>query len=222
MLNRTSPDASPDEAFTELDQYLLDELVPTRAREKHAAGLGHYIVKLARLVMLSSLHGAEGRRLARVAFPGGEALLADLIAADPVYFLGEEHLRRYGANPMVLVKYLDSAVRLPFQVHPTVDFSRRNLNAESGKTEAYYILSTRPEVEEHFVYLGFQRPPGRQELRRMILEQDIAALEHCFDKIPVQACDVYVVPGGLPTCHRWRCAYGRDHRADLFCGAGGV
>lgn len=30
MLNRTSPDASPDEAFNELDQYLLDELVPSR------------------------------------------------------------------------------------------------------------------------------------------------------------------------------------------------
>jgi hypothetical protein len=28
MLNRTAPGASPNEAFTELDQYLLDELLP--------------------------------------------------------------------------------------------------------------------------------------------------------------------------------------------------
>jgi hypothetical protein len=49
MMNRTSPDASPDNAFTELDQYLLDELVPNRTREKRPARLGHYIVKLARL-----------------------------------------------------------------------------------------------------------------------------------------------------------------------------
>jgi mannose-6-phosphate isomerase len=140
----------------------------------------------------------KGEGLARVLVPGGEALLTDLIAADPVYFLGEEHMRRYGANPMVLVKYLDSAVRLPFQVHPTVEFSRRYLNAESGKTEAYYILGTRPEVAEPFIYLGFQRPPSRQELRRMIVEQDVIALERCFDKIPVKAGDVYVVPGGLP------------------------
>ncbi len=140
----------------------------------------------------------KGEGLARVAFSGGEAVLADLVAADSEYFLGTTHVSRFGANPMVLVKYLDSAVRLPFQVHPTVDFSRSHLNAESGKTEAYYILSTRPEVAEPYIHLGFQRPPTPQELRRMIVEQDIAALERCFDKIPVQPGDVYVVPGGLP------------------------
>ena len=140
--------------------------------------------------------GNEG--LARVAFDGGEAVLADLVAVDPEYFLGAAHLRRFGTNPMVLVKYLDAAVRLPFQVHPTVEFSRRHLNSDCGKTEAYYILSTRPEVSEPYIYLGFQHPPGRAELRRMIVEQDMAALENCFEKISVQPGDVYVVPGGLP------------------------
>jgi mannose-6-phosphate isomerase len=139
---------------------------------------------------------AEG--LARVRYSGGETALADLIAADSEYFLGPTHVARFGGNPMVLVKYLDSAVRLPFQVHPTVDFSRRHLNAESGKTEAYYILSTRPEVTSPFIYLGFQHPPSRAELRRMIVEQDIVAMERCFDKIPVRPGDIYVVPGGLP------------------------
>lgn len=136
--------------------------------------------------------------LARVVFSGGEAVLADLVAADPEYFLGAAHVRCFGTNPMVLVKYLDSAVRLPFQVHPTVEFSRQHLNADSGKTEAYYILSTRPEVADPYIYLGFQHPPSRQELRRQIIEQDIAAMEKCFDKIFVQPGDVYVVPGGLP------------------------
>ena len=141
-------------------------------------------------------HITEG--LARVIFSGGEAVLADLVAADPEYFLGATHVKRFGTNPMVLVKYLDSAVRLPFQVHPTVDFSRRHLNAGSGKTEAYYILSTRPEVAEPYIYLGFQHPPTRDELRRQIVEQDIAAMEKCFERIPVQPGDVYVVAGGLP------------------------
>ncbi len=49
MLNRTSPDTSPNQAFTELDQYLLDELVPDRLRETCNGRLGNYIVKLARL-----------------------------------------------------------------------------------------------------------------------------------------------------------------------------
>jgi mannose-6-phosphate isomerase len=137
----------------------------------------------------------EGR--SRVIVNSQEAVLADLIASDAEYFLGAEHVERFGANPMVLVKYLDSAVRLPFQVHPTVDFSRRRLNAESGKTEAYYILATRPETAEPYIYLGFQRPPTREQMRRMILEQDVAAMERCFDRIPVKPGDVYVVPGGL-------------------------
>ena len=49
MLNRTEPGASPNEAFTELDQYLLDELVPDKLAQHPAAPLAHYIVKLARL-----------------------------------------------------------------------------------------------------------------------------------------------------------------------------
>ena len=136
--------------------------------------------------------------LAIVRFDDRQARLADLVALDPAYFLGEQHVGRFGTNPMVLVKYLDSAVRLPFQVHPTVAFSEARLNTASGKTEAYYILSTRPEVTEPYIYLGFQRPPNRAELRRMIEEQDIGAMEACFDKIAVKPNDVFVVPGGLP------------------------
>ena len=49
MLNRTRPEASPDEAFTELDQYLLDELVPDKPARNPTAPLAHYITKLARL-----------------------------------------------------------------------------------------------------------------------------------------------------------------------------
>jgi hypothetical protein len=49
MLNRTQPDASPDQGFTELDQYLLDELVPNKAAQSAGLPLAHYVVKLARL-----------------------------------------------------------------------------------------------------------------------------------------------------------------------------
>jgi mannose-6-phosphate isomerase len=136
--------------------------------------------------------------LARVMFNGNKILLADLVTSDAGYFFGAHHIANFGINPMVLVKYLDSAVRLPLQVHPTIDFSRRRLNADSGKTEGYYILSTRPEMTEPFIYLGFQRPPIHAELRRMIVEQDIRAMEACFDRILVKPGDVFVVPGGLP------------------------
>jgi mannose-6-phosphate isomerase len=130
---------------------------------------------------------------------GGNAHdFADLLASDPAYFLGTAHAAKYGANPQLLVKLLDPSIRLHFQAHPTADFARRFLKSVSGKTEAYHILAVRPEVAQPYIYLGFQRPPARDALRRMIEQQDIVALEACFDKIPVIPGETYLVPGGVP------------------------
>jgi mannose-6-phosphate isomerase len=122
---------------------------------------------------------------------------AALLARDPDYFLGAAHAARFGAQPQLLVKLLDPAIRLHFQAHPTAAFARRFLGSPSGKTEAYHVLGARPGITP-YIYLGFQRPPTRDALRRMIETQDLAALEACFDKIPVRPGDTYLVPGGVP------------------------
>lgn len=44
----------------------------------------------------------------------------------------------------VLVKYLDSAIRLPMQVHPTRAFSREYFHSPYGKAESWVVLATRP------------------------------------------------------------------------------
>jgi len=49
MLNRTSPTTSANEAFTDLDQYLLDELVPNKTPQPATPSVAHYVIKLARL-----------------------------------------------------------------------------------------------------------------------------------------------------------------------------
>lgn len=120
-----------------------------------------------------------------------------LLASDPGYFLGAAHVARFGLAPQLLVKLLDSAIRLHFQVHPTAEFARLRLGASSGKTEAYHVLAVRPGFDAR-LYLGFQRPPARAELKRMIETQDIAALEACFDPVAVRAGDTFFVPGGTP------------------------
>ena len=125
--------------------------------------------------------------------------LAQLIADDPDYFLGAAHVARYGADPKLLVKYLDSATRLHFQVHPTSAFAQKHLGQPSGKTEAYYILAVRDDLTEPaYIYVGFQRPPAPEALKQMIEAQDIAGLEACFDKIPVKPGDAFMIPGGTP------------------------
>jgi len=135
--------------------------------------------------------------VSRVRLGGVEADLDGLVAADPDWWLGPE-AAGWGGRPPLLVKFLDSAIRLHFQVHPTREFARARLNAPSGKAEAYLILATRPEVTDPYLYLGFQRPPSRAQLKDLIERQDVAALEACFDRIPVSPGDCLVVPGGRP------------------------
>jgi mannose-6-phosphate isomerase len=128
---------------------------------------------------------------------------ARLLASDPGYFLGAAHVAKFGASPQLLVKYLDSGTRLHFQVHPTREFARQFLGAPSGKTEAYHVLAVRdPEAiageAVGYIYVGFQRPPSVAQLRDAIATQNLAAIEACFDKIPVQPGDTFIIPGGTP------------------------
>ncbi len=136
--------------------------------------------------------------LARVRAPSGEwTTLHDLFARDPDYYFGREHAERLGAHPGFLAKLLDSAMRLHVQAHPTAAFAREHLGSPWGKLEAYVILALR-DAEHAYIRLGFQRPPSPSEWRRIVLEQDIAAMDACFDPIPVRVGEVWLVPGGLP------------------------
>jgi mannose-6-phosphate isomerase len=141
---------------------------------------------------------SEYEGISTVRINGQELLFTDLIARDPEYFLGTDHMARFGQQPMVLVKLLDSAVRLQFQVHPTAEFAQAYLDSNSGKAEAYYVLALREDVEEAFVYLRFQRAPNRAALKRCIEEQDLVTMEGFFDKIMVKPGDVLFIPGGIP------------------------
>ena len=122
----------------------------------------------------------------------------ELIALDPNYFLGEEHTKAFELNPMLLVKFLDSSVRLHFQAHPTAGFAREHLNSNHGKAEAYYILDVREDITDPYVYVGFQYPPSRSAFKQMIEDQNISKMEACFEKVSVKAGDCLFIPGGFP------------------------
>ncbi len=133
------------------------------------------------------------------ALVGGQSRnLRSLIEADPVYHLGVSHVVAFGSHPMLLVKFLDSAIRLHFQCHPSRTFARAHLGSTSGKTEAYHILGVRDGITDPYFYMGFQHPPSREELRRIILDQDVAAMERCFEKMPARPGDTFLIPGGFP------------------------
>lgn len=122
--------------------------------------------------------------------------MEEIYQTDPDRALGPGHVQAFGPHPQLLVKLLDAAMRLHIQAHPSVSWSRRHLGADSGKTEAWYILETRDS--DAWVYLGFQRPPTPEEWKRIVEKQDIQAMERCFEKVPVRSGDVLLVEGGVP------------------------
>lgn len=135
--------------------------------------------------------------LTRVDVPG-QPIFRDLLAKDPEQLLGPAHSARFGADPHYLVKLLDSAVRLHFQAHPTAEFAQTHGLGPSGKAEAYHILEIRPEIKDPYILIGFQHPPSRADLKAMIEAQDLAAIEACFERIPVSVGETYYIPGGRP------------------------
>lgn len=134
----------------------------------------------------------------QVLLGGQTADFPRLLAEDPEYFLGAAHVARHGPQPQLLVKFLDPAIRLHLQAHPTAEFARRHLQSPSGKTEAYHILTIRDEVKDPAIYLGFRKPPKPATLRAWIEGQDIASILACMNRVSVQPGDTYIVPGGVP------------------------
>ncbi len=76
-------------------------------------------------------------------------LVRDALEADPEAFLGPAHVRRFGADPALLVKLLDAGQRLPVHFHPGREFAARELGLAHGKTEAWLIVEADPGASVH-------------------------------------------------------------------------
>lgn len=92
----------------------------------------------------------------------------------------------------VLVKFLDSSIRLPLQVHPDKAFSRKYFDSEYGKTESWIIIGARPDA---CIYFGFNGKYTTEELKAAFAEDDDTHLLSMMNCIPVQVGDVYLIPG---------------------------
>jgi mannose-6-phosphate isomerase len=133
-------------------------------------------------------HDTEG--LARLA---DGRVLRDVIGADPLGYLGPEHVARLGSNPGLLVKLLDAGERLAVHFHPGRDFARAHLDSRFGKTEAWLILTAEPGAHMH---LGLREQIDVATLKRWVSEQDSAVMLEALNKVPVTAGDVLFVPAG--------------------------
>jgi mannose-6-phosphate isomerase len=126
--------------------------------------------------------------------PDGRQLRA-AVEADPIGWLGRDHLDRFGPGTALLVKLLDAGERLPVHAHPTRDFARSHLASPYGKTEAWVIVEAAPGAEVH---LGFSRDVEPGELARWVADQEIETMLAATNRVPVRAGDAVLVPAGLP------------------------
>lgn len=136
--------------------------------------------------------------VSKIAINGKEYLFTDLLNDHPIEILGPEHFAKYGARTQFLLKFLDSSIRLHIQAHPTMEFSRKHLNSNQGKTEAYVILKVREEVGKPYIFLGFQNLIDKKDFKEAVEKQDIDTITSCFEQIQVRPGDVFIVPGGMP------------------------
>lgn len=119
-------------------------------------------------------------------------LLRDAVAADPVAWLGEDHVAAFGDDPALLVKLLDAGQRLPVHAHPDVPFAAEHLGLAHGKTEAWVVL------EPATVHLGFARDVGADELAAWVRDQADGAMLDAMHTLDLAAGDAVLVPAGLP------------------------
>lgn len=120
---------------------------------------------------------------------GTDVFLDDLINEFPNELLGH---RKYDC----LVKFLDSAIRLPVQVHPTKEFSKKHFHSNYGKTEAWLVVATRPDAK---IYFGFKNKINKDILSqlevRSELEKDI--MSTILGEVEAKVGDMYIINAGL-------------------------
>jgi mannose-6-phosphate isomerase len=144
-------------------------------------------------------HYRDGEGLALVAanLPAPVSL-KHIIEQFPEQILGAQHVNTHGTSSALLVKLLDAAERLIIHAHPTKAFAKEHLNSCFGKTEAWFVLETRPEVEDPYVLIAFKEEVSRNRYREMLDMQTVNDMIGVMHKVSVKAGDVVYVKAGLP------------------------
>ncbi len=131
---------------------------------------------------------SESEGISRV--QGTELLFSRLVTDHPQETLG-------GRSELgILVKVLDSAIRLPAQTHPTKEFACAHFDSPHGKTEMWLVLGTRRGAS---LYYGLKEGVGREDLRRAsrASAEDREALPRLLNRVPARKGDVYLIPAGV-------------------------
>jgi mannose-6-phosphate isomerase len=97
----------------------------------------------------------------------------------------------------VLVKLIDSSIRLAVQVHPDREFARDRFGSPSGKTEMWIVVAVRPGAS---LLIGLRQGVERETVAAAIgaSEADRSAVVSLLNEVPARPGDVWLLPGRLP------------------------
>jgi mannose-6-phosphate isomerase len=140
----------------------------------------------------TTLHGEQ--RAGLTTLPDG-TLLRDAVAAHPANWLGDAHVRAFGAEPALLVKLLDAGQRLPVHCHPSNEFAAAHYGSRYGKTEAWVIVDA---PDDATVHIGFAEDQAADVVADWVARQDAAAMLAALNPVTVRPGDTVFVPAGLP------------------------
>lgn len=142
----------------------------------------------------TSVHGSATVGLT-VLEPG--LTLKEAVAADPEGFLGPDHVAAFGADPMLLVKLLDTGERLFVHLHPSDDFAGAHLGERRGKTEAWAIVAVAEGVDA-YAAVGFTREVSTEEATAWFDGQDVDGMLAAMHRVPLSVGSTLLVPAGVP------------------------
>jgi mannose-6-phosphate isomerase len=135
-----------------------------------------------------------GERVNGLSKLDGGRFLKDAIAEQPVAWLGQKHIDKYGVSTEILVKLLDPDQRLPVHYHPDKKFAKEKLHLNHGKTEAWIILAAPVEAK---VGIGFKKQMQKADVARLVANHDSAGLLDTLVFKEVTAGDAVFVPAGV-------------------------
>ena len=137
--------------------------------------------------------------LSYLADAGERTSLKQLVEAHPREMLGAAHAAAYGSDTGMLVKVLDSQVRLPIQVHPDNAAAMRLFGSRFGKTECWHMLGLRQDGDEApCLYLGFKENVDPAAWKSCFDRQDAAGMLAMLNRIVPAPGETYIVHGGTP------------------------
>jgi len=119
---------------------------------------------------------------------GTDIYFDDLLANHKQELIGERKTLD------ILVKMIDSAIRLPVQAHPNKAFSRKHFNSGYGKAESWIVVGVRPGAK---IYMGFSEKVSPERFEAAIeASKDMGVDEFSpfLNEYSVQPGDYFFIP----------------------------